>query len=226
MTKNNVGVAMKATRIARIGLMTASLVTGAWATGAQAQEGVMIKDFLASIGVIDQEKDAIEYRERAPLVLPPRMDLREPAEGGSVQARNPQWPNDPDVAARKRQAAEDRLPVTDTDARRMNSKNARLTVEEMRAGRRAGAEVPTAPVARPRDNAWIHPDILRAQDRQGPSAEPTRDASTRRALTDPPSAYRQSATGQPIRGSFDVPERVDESDPKVFLRRQQQRRNQ
>src|ERR671917_317194 len=183
---------MKATRNAHLGLAAASLVLAVLGTPAAAQEGVLIKDFLGSIGVIDKEKDAIDYRERAPLVLPPRMDLREPAAPGSVQARNPQWPNDPDVAARKRQAAEDRAPVTDTEARRMTRENTRLTVDEMRAGRRAGAEIPAAP-----------------------------DDGRRRSLTEPPSAYRQSATGQPIRGSFDVPDRTDESDPKAFLRQQQ-----
>jgi hypothetical protein len=217
---------MKPTRNAHLGLAAASLALAVLGTPAAAQEGVLIKDFLGSIGVIDKEKDAIDYRERAPLVLPPRMDLREPAAPGSAQARNPQWPNDPDVAARKRQAAEDSAPVTDTEARRMNRENARLTVEEMRAGRRAGAGVPTAPVSRAPDNAWLSPDILRAQHSQGRTADATRDDGTRRSLTQPPSAYRQSATGQPIRGSFDVPERVDESDPKAFLRQQQLRRQQ
>ena len=153
------------------------------------------------------------------------MELREPAQPGSAQAANPQWPNDPDVAARKRQAAEDRMPVTDTEPRRMNRENTRLSVEEMRAGRRAGAEVPAAPVVRSRDNAWIHPDILRAQAKQGSGAQVAGDDGKRRSLTDPPSAYRQSATGQPIRGSFEAPVRIDESDPKVFLR-EQARRNQ
>jgi hypothetical protein len=217
---------MKALRIAQLGLVTASLATGALGTDVRAQEGVLVKDFLGAIGVIDKEKDAIDYRERAPLVLPPRMELREPAAPGSVQARNPQWPNDPDVAARKRQAAEDRAPVTDTEARRMNRENTRLTIDEMRAGRHAGAEVPTGPVSRAPDNAWLNPDILRAQHAQGRTAAAAPDDGRRRSLTEPPSAYRQSATGQPIRGSFDVPDRMDESDPKAFHRQQQLRRNQ
>jgi hypothetical protein len=218
---------MKAHRIAKLGLMTAALVGSVLATDARAQEGVLVKNFFEGIGVLDKEKDPIDYRERGPLVLPPRMDLREPATPGSVRARNPQWPNDPDVAARRRQAEEDSLPVTQTDQYRMNSKNSRLTVDEMRAGRQAGAQVPTAPVSRAGDNAWIHPDVLRAQHAQGRTAQASGDTATgRRSLTEPPSAYRQSATGQPIRGSFDVPERVDESNPQAFLRQQQLRRNQ
>jgi hypothetical protein len=215
---------MKGIGIARIGLVTASLAAAALTTTARAEEGELVKSLLGAIGVIPEDKEAIDYRERAPLVLPPRMELREPAAPGSVQARNPQWPNDPDVIARKRRTAEDSLPVTETDQYRMNSKNSRLTVDEMRAGRHAGAALPTAPQAPRTDSSWVNPDVLRAQHAQSRSAQPAGDnTSGRRSLTEPPSAYRQSATGQPIKGSFHVPDREDEADPKVFQR--QQRRN-
>lgn len=216
---------MKTFGFARLGLVAASLLAAPLTTAVQAQEGQLFKNILGSIGVIPEDKDPIDYRERAPLVLPPRMDLREPAAPGSAQARNAQWPNDPDVAARRRQAAENNLPVTDTDLRRMNRGNTRLTVDEIRAGRYTGAGIPTAPQARS-ENAWIHPDVLRAQHKSVSPADAAGGESTRRSLTEPPSAYRQSATGQPIRGSFEAPVREDEADPKVFLRQQQQRRNQ
>jgi hypothetical protein len=209
--------------MAWIGLVAASLAAGALATAARAEEGELVKGLLSAMGVIPADKDAIDYRERPPLVLPPRMELREPAAPGSVQARNPQWPNDPDVMARKRQAAQDSLPITETDQYRMNSKNSRLSVDEIRAGRHAGAALPTTPQSRT-ESSWVHPDVLRAQHAQGRTASAAGDnTSTRRSLTEPPSAYRQSATGQPIKGSFEAPSRVDESDPKVFLREQARR---
>lgn len=210
--------------IARIGLVAASLMAAPFTTAAVAQEGELAKKVLGSLGVIPEDKDPIDYRERAPLVLPPRMDLREPAAPGSVQARNPQWPNDPDVQARKRQGAEDRTPITQTERHRMNGSNTRLTVEEMRGGRQAGVGIPTAPQSRS-DSAWMHPDDLRAQGKKNPT-DVAGGETTRRSLTDPPSAYRQSATGQPIRSSFEAPSREDESDPKVFQRQQRQRLNQ
>jgi len=194
--------------MARIGLVTASLAAAALMTGAQAEEGELVKSFLSALGVVDQDKEAIDYRERPPLVLPPRMELRDPAAPGGAQARNPQWPNDPDVMARKRQAAQDSLPITETDQYRMNSQNSRLSVDEIRAGRHAGAALPTTVVAPRTDANWVHPDVLRAQDhRRGIPTKAADNTSGRRSLTEPPSAYRQSATGQPIKGSFDVPER-------------------
>jgi hypothetical protein len=216
---------MKGIGIARIGLAAVGLAAAVLTTAANAQEGQLVKNILSGIGVIPEDKDPIDYRERPPLVLPPRMDLREPAQPGSARARNPQWPNDPDVADRRRREAEARTPVTETDLYRMNGRGNRLTVDEMRAGRRAGAEVPTAPVPPRSDNThWLNPDVLRAQDPKGRSAEVADGGEvSRRSLTEPPSTYRRSATGQPIKGSFSVPERVDEADPKVFQRQMQQR---
>jgi len=46
------------------------------ATGAGAQEGMFAKDLLGSVGIIPKERPRIDYRERAPLVLPPKMELR------------------------------------------------------------------------------------------------------------------------------------------------------
>ena len=216
--------AMKGIKITRFRLAAASLVVAAGlATGARAQEGELFKNLLGGMGIIPQDKGPIEYRERAPLVLPPRMDLREPAVSGSLQASNPQWPNDPDVAARKRQTAEERTPITQTDRYRMNNKNTRLTVDEIRSGRQAGANITTAPQPR-RDNAWIHPDVLRAQHEQQRSSAPVAgDEATRRSLTDPPSAYRKSATGQPIRSTWEARVTEDPADPKTFHREQQRR---
>ena len=214
---------MKGIGIARIGLVAAGLTAAAFATSAQAQEGELVKKLLSGIGVVPEERDPIEYRERAPLVLPPRMELRDPGQAGSAAARNPQWPNDPDVAERRRRDAEARTPISESDRNRMNGKNNRLSIEEMRAGRRAGAQIPTSPVSRSDNAHWINPDVLRAQEAQGRSAQLTEDDASRRSLTDPPSAYRKSATGQPIKGGFEVPNRVDEADPRAFQRQMQQR---
>jgi hypothetical protein len=218
---------MKGIRVARLVLAAgAGLLSIVAVTGVQAQEGVLMKDLLATLGVIPEDKDPIEYRERAPLVLPPRMDLPPPAEPGSVQARVPQWPNDPNVAARKRREAEANLPVGESERKRMLEGSGRLSAQEMRSGARAGAGLTTGPVVKSdgREGHWIHPDVLRAQGRQR-NAEIPPDDSVRRTLTDPPAAYRRSATGKEIKGSFDVQERVNEADPRTFQRQMQQQRN-
>jgi hypothetical protein len=94
----------------------------------------------------------------------------------------------------------------------------------MRAGRHAGAQVTTSPQVR-KDNAWMHPDVLREMGTQG-NSKVAGDDTARRSLTEPPSAYRRSATGQAIRPTWEAPDQDNEADPKVFLRKQQERNRQ
>lgn len=46
------------------------------------------------------EENQIEYRERSPLVIPPSLDLPAP-ETTSIVDKNPAWPDDPDLKARR-----------------------------------------------------------------------------------------------------------------------------
>jgi hypothetical protein len=50
--------------------------------------------------------------------------------------------------------------------------------------------------------------------------------ATRRSLTDPPSQYRKPVSGKPLKATWEPRTRVDEADPKVFLREQAARRGQ
>ena len=212
---------MKASTMMRCGVAGLAALA-AMTVGARAEEGVAIKSLLGSIGIIAPDKDPIAYHERAPLVMPPKMDLREPVAPGSARAAHPQWPNDPDVADKKRQQAEARVPVTQSETRRMSGNNPTMSPNELRAGRRAGAGIPDAPVrTSDREGVWVNPAELRAQGRQqaAQNTDPD-DAPTRRTLTDPPSEFRRSASGGPIQKSFEPTLRVDEADPRAFFREQ------
>ena len=48
--------------------------------------------------------EGIEYRERAPLVVPPSRNLP-PPQGEAAATRDPAWPKDPDVARRRAETA-------------------------------------------------------------------------------------------------------------------------
>ncbi len=75
---------------------------GAWAQNASEEElpadtkffRKLLKEFGMQLG-----DDAVEFRERAPLVVPPSRALP-PPQTGNVTARNPAWPKDPDVRRR------------------------------------------------------------------------------------------------------------------------------
>ena len=78
-----------------------------------------VKSFLGTIGIIPKEKPPINYSERAPLVLPPKMELRAPAAPRSAE-NQANWPKDPDVVAARKAAAEARAPATSTEIYRSN----------------------------------------------------------------------------------------------------------
>ena len=211
-----------ATRGIGFGALATALAL-AWMPAAQAEEGVFFKDLLGNMGLIGKDRPNIEYRERAPLVVPPRLDLREPA-AVSAAARNPQWPNDPDVVDRRRRDAESRIPVTETERRRLEQ-NPTLSISEIRSGRRPGAEVSTTPVARDnsaRAETSVHPDQLRAKSRT--AEEASGPEPTRRALTQPPTGFRAPAGGGPVVAEFDPVIKEDEGDARLYQRQQAQRR--
>jgi hypothetical protein len=193
--------------------------------GASAQEGVFMKDFLGSIGIIPKERPPIEYRERAPLVLPPQMELRAPADPRAIQASNPQWPSDPDVIAARRRAQEASLPVTQTEKRRLDQ-NPTLSIHEIRQGRRPGAEIPNAPVVRRGDNVRdaliVSPDEMRSQGRIDDTRLSSMEEPERGRLTEPPGGLRKPT--QKVKATFEVEHRTDEADPKAYWREQAARR--
>jgi len=63
-------------------------------------EEKVIEGIMAGIGGTNMDNRGIDYRERSPLVVPPKMDLPPPA-GTAAEVKAPNWPKDPDEARRK-----------------------------------------------------------------------------------------------------------------------------
>jgi hypothetical protein len=171
----------------------------------QAQEGAFFKDLLGNMGIISKPSEDIEYRDRAPLVVPPQVKLRQPVDAQAVNSRNPAWPNDPDVEARRQAAANARKPAGVGSDNNDTKHGARLSIDEIRAGRRVGGggEFPATP--RPvygdggREEVWVNPNELRRMAR--PPAESVLaygEEPTRRYLSDPPVGLRKPAANAPL----------------------------
>ncbi|HEY0327920.1 MAG TPA: hypothetical protein VGC77_02400 [Rhodopseudomonas sp.] len=64
-------------------------------------EDKLIKNIMTGIGGTNMDNRGITYRERSPLVVPPKLDLP-PPETGKTAVNLPNWPKDPDAAERKR----------------------------------------------------------------------------------------------------------------------------
>ncbi|WFU73719.1 MULTISPECIES: hypothetical protein [unclassified Bradyrhizobium] len=95
----------------------------------------LIDNLMSGIGAKSMEKPGIEYRERSPLVVPPKLDLPPPA---GAQAKNaPNWPKDPDEKRRKEAIAARKKAVKATE----NWQAGRtLSPAEMEVGRTAAPE--------------------------------------------------------------------------------------
>ena len=94
-------------------------------------EEKIIQGIMAGIGGTNMENRGIEYRERSPLVVPPKIDLP-PPEVVSKEIKDANWPKDPDEARRKAAIA----------ARKKQNKDPRessrlLTPSELNVGRTA-----------------------------------------------------------------------------------------
>ncbi|MEA2831352.1 MAG: hypothetical protein QOF22_2100 [Bradyrhizobium sp.] len=112
IVQNSSSVLTRALRLAVIGLGVGVLGIVATAGAARAADDEDEKSFTdkivdgikASIRGTSIDDGKIEYRERSPLVVPPRLDLP-PPDTSSKEVRAPNWPKDPDEGRRKATAA-------------------------------------------------------------------------------------------------------------------------
>ncbi len=167
------------------------------AGAASAQEGVFMKDLLGSLGFIEKDREEIIYRERPPLVVPPSATL--PAPVAPAEQRTAAWPKDPDIEAKRRAAEAARAP-RGTAGPQHPSQGGRLSVDEIRQGRRITDTRADPTVAdMNRNNPYMNPELLRqskqteAENLLAYGAEPQR-----RYLTDPPRGLRLPASTAPL----------------------------
>jgi hypothetical protein len=157
-------------------------------------EEKLIEGIMAGIGGTNMENRGIDYRERSPLVVPPKLDLP-PPESVKTEIKDPNWPKDPDEQRRKAAIA----------ARKKDNKDPReasriLTPSELNAGK-------TAPTSRTNNdpvqpgNSFNNPILSPSQLGftgsfsslfGGNKAEtaPFEGEPTRESLTQPPTGYQ------------------------------------
>jgi hypothetical protein len=206
-------IAMKAVKILTCASALAFLVA---ATGARAEEGEAMKSILGAIGIIPKDKAPIDYRERAPLVLPPKMDLRAPT-GGGAEANAANWPKDPDVAAARKAAAEAKTPWTSTEKYK-EAKGGALSPDEMRKYRNPDNYIKAPGLTGGQaDKSIMSPDELRSFAQQ-PKLEGS--GMERKYLSDPPGGLLKAQGNAPLRASVDKAPIVDPESPLGFIMQQ------
>jgi hypothetical protein len=165
-------------------------------------EEKIIESIMRGVGGTNMDNQGIDYRERSPLVVPPKIDLPPPvAATKEVNAAN--WPKDPDEARRKaaiaRRKKENKDPV---EAARI------LTPSELNVGKTApqtstAGEINQPGVGDPGRNAILDPSQLGFDTSKlnifknntwlgGEKTEvaPFKGEPTRDSLTQPPAGYQ------------------------------------
>jgi type IV secretory pathway VirB10-like protein len=157
-------------------------------------EEKIIEGIMAGIGGTNMENKGIDYRERSPLVVPPKIDLPPPA-SASADVKAPNWPKDPDEQRRKAAIAsrkkENKDPI---EAGRI------LTPSELNKGKVAAAARTNNDPIQP-GNSNTNPILSPSQLGYngsfsglfgGSKAEtaPFKGEPTRESLTQPPGGYQ------------------------------------
>lgn len=161
----------------------------------------------------------IEYRERAPLVLPPQTTLPPPVPPGAK--RTAAWPQDPDVVRRRKEAEEARAPRT------LSDKEELLTKAEAERGRVQNKPFATnscGAKGNARGCLVVSPEELRAESEHYEAVNPeTKEVLAagqepdRDYLTQPPKGYLKVTKA--VKATTEAPQpRVSESDPRAYLR--------
>ncbi|MDN4983550.1 hypothetical protein KUL72_33470 [Bradyrhizobium arachidis] len=122
-------------------------------------EEKLIDNLMSGIGAKGMDSKGIEYRERSPLVVPPKLDLPPP----SSDAQNaPNWPKDPDEKRRK-EAIAARKKATASSKAAEYLKNAQpLSPAELNAHKTAPAERTSNDPVQPGSNI-NHPTMSPAE---------------------------------------------------------------
>jgi hypothetical protein len=107
---NSQAALTRALRLAVVALGVGLVMTAGTARAQDADEDdktfeeKIVEGLMAGIGGTNMENRGIDYRERSPLVVPPRLDLP-PPEAAKTEIKDPNWPKDPDEARRKKAIA-------------------------------------------------------------------------------------------------------------------------
>jgi hypothetical protein len=166
-------------------------------TPAFAQEGMLFKNLVEGMGLFGTDKADIEYKQRAPLVVPPSSTLPKPQEAGAN--RSAAWPDDPDVARRKAERDSSNILFQSTESYRANTRPL-LSQEELRRGRVTGRGNGPDGVAEDHNNYNNQIAPIRVGREMAARQSQTDTANlqygtepARRYLHEPPTGYRRPA---------------------------------
>jgi hypothetical protein len=169
----------------------------------------LFRQWMKDLG-LQRDGEAIEYRERAPLVVPPSRNLPPPRSGEAAVTSNPAWPNDPDAKQRKAAAVKKKQPNR-TAAEAADAEARPLSRTELERGRTAAGTQSGGTVTKDADAESSRPlrptelgskSLFSNMFSSAPWADKTEVGTftsepTRDNLTAPPPGYQTPSPNQP-----------------------------
>ena len=165
----------------------------------------LFRKFMKQLGFSNNEV-GVDYRERAPLVVPPSRNLP-PPQNETAAARDPAWPKDPDVARRREAAAAEKAKLSRSSLDRPTEDGRSLRPDELK-GQPGAATTPSSgpsgeQAGRPLDASqmngkknWFE-SMWSAVGPQRPESAPFTGEPRRTSMTDPPPGYQTPSPTQP-----------------------------
>jgi len=161
---------------------------------------------MKDLGLRRDGQEGIDYRERAPLVVPPTRDLPPPRSEDEVAAKTPAWPKDPDARRRKEATAAERARLKgnfsveedmralrpdelDKPGRAAKGSNEKGTVEE--------AQRPMMPSDLGTKTKKLWGSVLSTFGSSQPEEAPFTGEPPREAMTAPPAGYQTPSPNYP-----------------------------
>jgi hypothetical protein len=210
------------------GILTLAAAVSAGMGGALAQSAAdndedvpldtrVFREVMKGLGFRNNNEVGIEYRERAPLVVPPSRNLPPPQNEGTA-TNIPAWPKDPDIARRKEATAAEKAklrravdqPSEDGRALRPDELKASGQASASAAGS-GGASGPSGDeAARPLSPSqlgggsknWFN-EIFSALGPAKPESAPFTGEPPRTSMTAPPPGYQTPSPNHPY--GMDIP---------------------
>ncbi len=149
----------------------------------------VVKGLMQSMGAVDPHEKPLEFKPRAPLVVPPSRTLPTPRDASALPSSN--FPRNPeDVAEEQRRAA----------ASGEQGRDGRImTPEELSKYAIAGAGRPERTSPDNQTGRRLTPDELRGQGKiQEEAVKRAANPAGRKTLSEPPDQYRKPSPNAPV----------------------------
>ena len=188
----------------------------------------LFRQFMKDLGLRRDGDGMIEYRERAPLVVPPTRELPPPRDEADVVAKTPAWPKDPDVARRKQELAAEKAKLkgnlsVEEQARALRPDD----LDKPGAGEKKSADAKGAGKSAEDTSRPLMPSDLGTKTEKifgsiwssftpaKPESAPFTGEPTRDAMTAPPSGYQTPSPNYPYGVGVEDKRKVITADEKL-----------